>query len=209
MKFRILIFFSFIFILYSCSDLEKVEIKEDGVLLESYTIKKSDGNKHGTYFSYFPSGEKNEETQYDNDKIHGTQIFYHKNGKVAELANYVNGKYEGEYKKYYESGELEQEAIYSNGAWNGEFKGYYPNGKLKEIVAFKNNEEFGPFKEYHENGNLKTEGNYKGADPDTNVGLEDGELKKYDEQGVHYQTMNCSMGRCTTTWQKEGVLLEE
>ena len=209
MNHRILIFLSLIFLIYSCSDLEKIEVKEEGVLIESFTQKKSDGSKHGTYMSYFPSGEKMEETQYDSGKINGTQIFYHKNGKIAESANYVNGEYAGVYKKYFESGELEQEINYSNGAINGEFKGFYPNGQLKEILAFKNNEEFGPFKEYHKNGQLKTEGTYKGVDADNGAALENGELKKYDEQGVHYQTMNCEMGRCTTTWKKEGVLLEE
>ena len=209
MNYRILIFLSFILIFFSCSDLETIEEKENGVVIESYTQKKSDGTKHGTYISYYPTGEKNEESQYENGKINGTQIFYHKNGKVAESASLVNGEYAGNYKKFYESGELEQDGKYVAGAMNGEWKYYYENGKIKEVVPFKDNDEFGPFKEYHENGNLKTEGAYKGADPDNGSALEDGELKKYDKQGVHYQTMNCSLGVCITTWKKEGVVLEE
>jgi len=209
MNHKLLFVISLIFLLTSCSDLEKIENTEDGVLVESFTQKKSDGLKHGTYTSYFPSGEKNEETQYDNGKINGTQIFYHKNGKVSEQANYINGEYSGGYKKYFDSGEVEQEGDYSNNAMNGDWKFYYANGKIKELVSFKDNDEFGPFKEYHDNGNLKTEGTYKGADPDTGTALENGELKKYDEQGVHYQTMNCSVGMCVTTWKKEGVVLEE
>lgn len=206
---KIFTFFLVLFFITGCSDLEKIETKEDGVLIESYTQKKSDGKKHGTFISYFPSGEKNEETQYDNGKINGTQFFYHKNGKISESVNYVDGTHEGAFKKYFESGELEQEGNFSDGAMNGELKVYYPNGKLKEVVILKNNDEFGPFKEYHENGNLKTEGTYSGVDPDTSNALEDGELKKYDEQGVHYQTMNCSKGLCMTTWKKEGVVIEE
>ena len=34
-------------------------------------------------------------------------------------------------------------------------------------------------------------------------------LKKYDETGEHYQTMECTNGRCNTTWLKEGVELSE
>jgi len=209
MNYRILIILSLIFFFFSCSDLETVEVTENGILIESYTKKKSDGTKHGTYISYFPTGKKNEESQYVDGKINGTQFFYHENGRISESANYVNGEYAGKYQKFYESGEQEQEYNYSNGAINGEFRGYYQNGKIKEIVSFKDNEEFGPFKEYHENGNLKTEGIYKGADPDNGTALEHGELKKYDEQGVHYQTMDCNLGRCTTTWKKEGVVLDE
>jgi len=209
MNYRILIILSSVFFFFSCSDLEHIEVKEDGILIESFTQKKSDGEKHGTYISYYPTGEKNEESKYENGKINGTQSFYHKNGKLAESAEYVNGEYVGKYKKHFESGELEQEGSYSTGAMNGEWKFYYQNGKIKEIVPFKNNEEFGAFKEYHENGNLKTEGTYKGADPDNGFALEDGELKKYDEQGVHYQTMDCKLGACRTTWLKEGVVLEQ
>ena len=209
MYYKILVFFSLIFLLTSCSDLEKIEVKEGDVVVESFTQKKSDGLKHGNYFSYFPSGEKNEETQYENGKINGTQIFYHKNGKIAEQANYINGEYSGGYKKYFESGAVEQEGDYSNNAMNGEWTFFYANGKIKESVSFKDNDEFGPFKEYHENGNLKTEGTYKGVDTISGDALEDGELKKYDEQGVHFQTMNCIVGRCSTTWQKEGVIIEE
>ena len=210
MNHRILIFLSFIFIFSSCaSDLETIEEKENGVIIESYTQRKSDGEKHGNYTSYYPTGEKNEVSQYENGKINGTQIFYHKNGKIAESASLVNGEYAGGYQKFYESGELEQEGNYVEGAMNGEWKYYYANGKMKEIVPFKNNEEFGPFKEYHDNGMLKTEGTYKGADEVSGAALEDGELKKYDEQGVHYQTMNCDLGLCLTTWKKEGVVLEE
>lgn len=210
MDYKTIFFLAFVFTLFSCgSDLEPIEVKENGVLIESYTQKKSDGNRHGTYTSYYPTGEKNEVSQYENGKINGTQFFYHKNGKVAESANYVNGEYTGDYKKYFESGELEQEGTYSAGSMSGEWKFYYQNGKIKEVVPFKDNEEFGAFKEYHENGNLKTEGTYKGADAESGLALENGELKKYDEQGVHYQTMNCSLGMCLTTWLKEGVVLDE
>lgn len=199
----------FIIFFFSCSDIESVEVKEGDVVVESYTRKKSDFAKHGTYTRFSPDGKMTEKSEYQDDKLHGKQEFFYSNGQVQELVHYKNGTHEGEYKTFFEDGKIQQEGNYVNGAWEGELKVYYSNGQLKEVVNYKNNHEFGPFVEYHENGKLKTEGTYQGADPDTNQALEHGELKKYDKNGEHFQTMNCNNGRCETTWLKEGVKIEE
>ena len=202
---RRLVFFALaIFFLSSCSDLEKVEVKEGNVVIESYTRKKSDFAKQGTYTRFSSEGKMIEKSEYENDQLHGKQEFFFPSGKVQEVFHYQNGKHHGEYQNFYENGKLQQEANYVNGAFEGEFKVYYKSGKLKEVVTMKNNEENGPFKEYHENGKLKTEGSYNGVDA-ANLGIEHGELKKYDENGEHFQTMNCTNGRCITSWLKEGV----
>ena len=197
------IFLSILF--FSCSDIETVEVKEGDVVVESYTRRKSDFAKHGTYTQYSAEGILLEKSEYENNQLHGAQEFYYPNGQIQELVNYKNGIHDGEFKAYFEDGKISQEAIYIAGAWEGELKGYFPNGKLKEVLLFEKGKEIGSFKEYHENGNLKTEGAYNGTDPDTDFALEHGELKKYDENGEHYQTMNCNNGRCTTTWKKEGI----
>jgi antitoxin component YwqK of YwqJK toxin-antitoxin module len=183
---------------FSCSNLESVEVKEGDIIIESYTRRKSDFAKHGTYTRYSTKGKILEKSEYENNELHGTQEFYYPNGQISELINYKKGVHDGEFKAY-------QVATYVAGAWEGELKVYYLNGKLKEVLQFERGKEMGPFKEYHKNGNLKTEGTYNGADPDTEFALEHNELKKYDENGEHYQTMNCNNGRCSTTWRKEGV----
>ncbi len=190
---------------FSCSDIETVEVKEGNVVIESYTRNKTDFAKQGTYKRYSIEGILLEKSEYKNNQLHGTQEFYYPNGQVQELVNYKNGVHDGEFKSFFEDGKVSQEATYVAGAWEGELKGYFSNGKIKEVLLFEKGKEMGSFKEYHENGNLKTEGTYNGTDPDTDFALEHGELKKYDENGEHYQTMNCNNGRCTTTWKKESV----
>ena len=201
------IFFSLflVFVFFSCSDIETVEVKEGDVVIESYTRRKSDFAKHGTYQRFSSDGQLLEKSDYQNDTLHGKQEFYYPGGQVQELVHYKNGVHHGEYKTYFENGKVEQDGQYVNGFLEGELKVYYPSGQLKEQVTYEKNQEMGPFVEYHENGNMKTEGSYRGADPDTNFALEHGELKKYDENGEHYQTMKCILGRCSTTWKKEGV----
>jgi len=202
---RYIFFFLLITIFWSCSDLETIEVKEGDVVTESYTRRKSDFAKHGTFNRFSPDGKLVEKSEYVDNELQGKQEFFYPNGQVQEMVHYKNGKHEGAYKTFFENGKIEQEGSYTNGALNGEFKGFYKNGQLKEVLFYKDNQEFGAFKEYHENGKLKTEGSYNGADADTNIAIEHGELKKYDKKGEHYQTMNCTNGRCLTTWKKEGV----
>ena len=201
--------FIFLFLListfWSCSDFETIEVKEGDTVIESYTRRKSDFAKHGIFSRFTSDGKLAEKSEYVNNELHGKQEFFYPNGQVLEMVHYKNGKHDGVFKSFFENGKVEQEGIYVDGALNGEFKGYYDSGQLKEVLTYKDNQEFGAFIEYHENGKLRTEGSYNGADPDTNIALEHGELKKYDEDGVHYQTMNCSNGLCLTTWKKEGV----
>ena len=205
---RFIFFFLLISIFWSCSDLETIEVKEGDVVMESYTRRKSDFAKHGTYNRFSPDGKLAEKSEYVNNELHGKQEFFYPSGQVQEMVHYKNGKHDGVFKSFFENGKTNQEGTYVNGIFQGEFKGYYNSGQLKEMLTYKDNEEFGAFTEYHENGKLKTEGSYNGADPDTNIALEHGELKKYDKNGEHYQTMDCNNGRCLTTWKKEGVELD-
>lgn len=202
---RIIFFLIISFLFLGCSDLENVEVKEGNVVTESYTRRKSDFAKHGTFNRFSLEGKLIEKSEYQDDNLHGKQEFFHANGKVQEYVHYENGVHHGDYKTFFDNGQVELEGKYLNGVMEGELRAYYKSGQLKEVVLFKKGQEMGPFKEYHENGNLKTEGTYKGADLDTENALEHGELKKYDENGEHYQTMDCTRGRCITTWIKEGV----
>ncbi len=202
---RILFSLLLLAFLSSCSDIENVEVKEGNVVTESYDRRKSDFAKQGTYKRFSPEGKLLEQSEYDNNLLHGKQSFFYPNGQVLESVHYTNGTHNGTYQTFFENGKVELEGQYANGALEGEFKVHYESGQVKEILTYKNNEEVGAFKEYHDNGNIKTEGAYNGADPDTNIAVEHGELKKYDEKGEHYQTMDCTNGRCITTWKKEGV----
>ena len=197
------IFLSVLF--FSCSNIETVEVKEGDIVIESYTRRKSDFAKEGTYSRFSADGKLLEKSNYKNNQLHGTQEFYFPNGQIQELVNYKNGIHDGKFKSFFIDGTVSQEATYVLGTWEGELKGYFSNGKIKEVLHFEKGKEMGLFKEYHENGNLKTEGSYNGTDADTDFALEHGELKKYDENGKHFQTMNCINGRCLTTWKKEGI----
>jgi len=210
---RFFISLIFISIFWSCKNAPKVETIEvkndDGIVTEMITRRVDDFAKEGLCKKFDSKGVLQEQALYSNDTLHGKQDFFYPNGQVQETFHYKNGVHHGEYKLFFEDGKVSQEATYKDGKWDGELNVYHATGQLKEKIFYVENIEMGPFVEYHENGKLATEGNYKGYDSDLNRPLEDGELKKYDKNGEHYQTMNCVVGRCSTTWLKEGVTLEE
>ncbi len=186
-----------------CSDVETIENKnEDGVLLEKYSRKKDSFAKHGSYFSYYPSGQVHEQRNYNNDVLNGESKVYYQNGKIDYVETHLNGVYEGLYQKYYPTGQLSNEGQYVNDEMTGIWKRWYEDGVLREEVTFAANNENGPFKEFYPSGKIKTEGQYLEGDN------EQGELLIYDEQGELAEKMICDYGVCMTNWRKEGGDIE-
>ncbi|MBK9015100.1 MAG: toxin-antitoxin system YwqK family antitoxin [Saprospiraceae bacterium] len=196
---RFTIFFSFAILFFSaCSNFETVETKdENGKLKEKFTINKKSKKKEGQYLSFYPNGQKLEESFYLNDSLQGEQKMYYENGQLESLTNHANGMFVGKYQKFDENGRLTNEGQFVNNEMSGVWKRWYDTGELQEEVTFAGNLENGPFKEYHKNGKLKTEGVYLDGDN------ENGELKIYDENGELTQKMYCEYGICAETWSKE------
>jgi len=192
--------FSLSIFLFACnnSKLETVlNYDEDGNLMEKYTQEKETHLKQGLYTAYYSDGSLSEESRYENDTLNGKRKLYYESGQLQILENYNRGQFEGVYQAFYENGQLEQEGNYVANEMSGDWKRYFNTGELMEVVAFKNNEENGPFKEYYKSGQLKTEEAYLGGD------FEQGLLKKFDENGVLVQKMQCEHGICRTIWTKE------
>lgn len=182
----------------SCSDLETVETKDaNGKTTEKYTKSKKTGAKQGQYLSFYPGGQKLEESWYEGDSLHGERKLYYENGQLEIVEHREHGQFVGPYQKYFENGQLSNEGGYVANEMTGLWKRWYETGELREEVSFAHNQENGPFKEYHPSGKLMTEGTYLNGDN------EDGELKKYDEAGQLTERMHCEYGVCMTIWRKE------
>ncbi len=198
------IFLFLAILLVGCSNLETIEVKNDaGAIIEVYTRNKKDFAKEGIYKAYDDDGRLTEEAMYQNDTLHGLRRIFFENGNLGAEEIYANGLLEGVYKAYYEDGKQELEGNYVKNEMVGVWKRFYPAGQLMEEVMFSDNNENGPFIEYYENGKLKAEGQYKDGDN------EDGELKLYDEMGQLERKMNCTIGRCVTTWRSEALIEKE
>lgn len=185
----------------SCSgdtELHKV-MDENGNLVEEYTRNIEDFKKQGVSKKYYAGGKAIMEiAHFVNDTLNGEFIRFAENGDTLTVAMMKKGKYDGYFREYHPGNKLMQSYQHVDGRISGAFKEYYASGALKGDLSFKNNLEEGPFMEFHENGQKAFEGNYI-------EGKEHGELLKYDESGELIRKMACEMGRCSTTWKKEGI----
>ncbi len=197
MRFTFIFLFA-VLVFSACSNLETVENKDgNDAVTERFTINKKSKMKEGNYFSFYPNGQKLEESVYINDSLQGERKLFFENGQVESISNHANSMFVGKYQKFDENGKLTNEGQYANNEMSGNWKRWYDTGELQEEVSFEANMENGPFKEYHKNGKLKTEGVYLNGDN------EQGELKIYDENGVLTQKMYCDYGVCSAFWTKE------
>ena len=96
-------------------------------IYERYFIKLPYTLKHGTYKSFYLTGECFEESIYQKGKLNGQRVLYHKNGKPMVKENHRNGVFHGLYQTFYENGILDET---SGTLWN--FDGIGISGPLKE-----------------------------------------------------------------------------
>ncbi len=184
---------------------EVITKDEKGGISSVYTIRKADGLQHGIY-KKFIDGKLSESGSFKEGKQDGVRQLFFENGKTEVEETYLNGNIIAQ-KTFYKNGQLKSEGQYDKAlTMSGEWIYYYQNGNKKEIVNFKNSIEDGSFKEFHENGNLKAEGTYiPFSFGEETEGLEQGELKEYDESGKLVTKKYCENGICKVIWSIDAV----
>lgn len=189
----------------ACQGKKLVETRhENGQIAESFTVRVEgrDSLRDGNYKRFDERGNLLEECIYVNGKIHGIRKLY-LDGRLISTETREQDAYHGPFMAFHNNGMKQLEAEYIHDEMTGLVNVYYPNGSLKESVTFEKNVEMGPFKEYYENGKLKAEGEYNQMDGP----VEHGELKLYDTSGVLIKIMHCDMGKCSTKWKKDTLVI--
>ena len=126
-------------------------------------IKKEKYFNDGRHLEYFENKKRQAkfELHVINGERHGSYKSYYENGQIKIYSNYINGVLDGSYRHYYENGQIELDCNYINGELDGIYKSYYENGQIKLDCNGKNGEIEGVYKSYYESGNLKNQFNYK------------------------------------------------
>lgn len=181
--------------------LETVEAKNDRGQLERWQKRQGSNKKDGIYQRFSEKGTLLEEAFYIADSLQGDRKYYSETGQLEAVEHYDKNQLHGKFNSFYPDGQLKIEQDFVRGSLTGMSIRYYPNGKMLEKVTLKDNVENGPFVEYYDSGNLKTEGQY--APDEDGDGVENGELKEYNEAGVLVRIAACTYGTCITTWKKE------
>ena len=129
------LFISSMFLLISCGSPESCETEiKDGLVYkndELYTgkcafyddnnggmissHKFNNGQFHGKWKFYYPSGQLQTVGKFDNGLRIGTWNYYHENGKKSQVSRYLKGKKHGAWKVYDEDGGLTLEQEWSEG----------------------------------------------------------------------------------------------
>jgi hypothetical protein len=72
------------------------------------------GKKSGLWNTYYPEGNKKEETTFMNGKPHGPAVKYYANGHLQEKRNWNGAKVTGELILYDEKGNITDLSVYDN-----------------------------------------------------------------------------------------------
>lgn len=183
---------------------------ENGQTWQKYEI--INGQPHGEWSIFFPTGQFSEQKFYSNGKKVGCWKTYHDNGKqwsedtykddkregisqkwrwdgVIEFSgHYKNDKKDGNWEYYYANGLLEHSGHYKNGNRHGEWKMWSGEDKLGSVETYVNGRLNGQYIKYNKNGTVIIKGNYKND-------KKDGKWFDYDKNGHNYIEYNYKDGR--------------
>lgn len=115
----------------------------------------SDGQKHGTYTSYYRNGAIRQKAQYHKGLLEGEVIHFDSLGRLLWKANYRQDTIEGHFLEYHPSGMVSTDAHFDKGVQNGVYRTYFPNGQEKVTTSYLNGVHHGTFTERYHNGVLR------------------------------------------------------
>ena len=108
------------------------------------------GEKNGSFVTYFSNGRVEMMGQMTNNKNSGYWLYYYINGNIESEGNFKDDVADGNWKWYYPDGSLREEGAFSNGKKNGVWTKFEPDGKpilkmiyyedkkINEIEYYKN-----------------------------------------------------------------------
>ena len=134
-------------------------IYNNGILLGSGIVKKN-GYKQGYWCFYYPSGGKQSEGDYKNNKKIGKWSYFYENGLLESEGFYsINGKQDSLWREYYSNGYVYEEINYFEGLYHGLYKAFDDSGRVIIQGVFKDNYEDGEW--FYINGSFSQKGNYR------------------------------------------------
>ncbi len=95
------------------------------------------GIKHGSFKTYFLTGQIEKQGQIEKDKNEGEWKYYYENGQIELIGSFKNNLPYGQWISYYNNGHTKIIGNYKNGKENGAWKYYDVNGELVNIIYYK------------------------------------------------------------------------
>ncbi len=115
---------------------------EEGTLFEEGYVWQ--GQKAGTWISYYPDEKIKSSTQYVNGIKNGVHLEFNDRCQITVHSNYVNDQLHGRHTKYKHGSRREEEAHYTHGVLNGVYKTFDKLGKVQREIHYKDGKLHGP-----------------------------------------------------------------
>lgn len=133
------------------SDLLKGTVKNGEAVLEEGDIL--NGQRHGTWMSYFSDGSVQKITSFLHGKKQGPEIVFDQSGSILSKSSYVQGNMHGEYRAY-NRGKIVEKKSYKNGKLHGAVRKYYTGGNIMEESNYVDGTIDGEAKWYNQAGEV-------------------------------------------------------
>jgi antitoxin component YwqK of YwqJK toxin-antitoxin module len=126
----------------------------DGLLFTGKLIERNNGSiisvkeykngkQDGFQYTYYYSGNVNEERYYENGLKTGEHKGWWENGKLKFVYHYKNDMFDGNVKVWNEAGMLFNDFNYINGKEEGSQKAWSVNGEIQANYVVKGNRKYG------------------------------------------------------------------
>jgi len=92
--------------------------------------------KHGSWISWYESGQKKVEGNYEDDLPEGQFVWWHSNGQKALRSEYQQGKEHGDWTWWHENGQKSISGAYAEGTPTGRWIWWDDNGKVAKRFEF-------------------------------------------------------------------------
>ena len=114
--------------------------------------------KHGLVEFFYPLGQIQIRTYFENDLNHGHYEEYYENGKLMWEGEMANDSTAGNWKGYYQNGQMSSVGDHIRNKRENNWIYYYEDGKIQSKGSFRNDQMHGQWEFYHENGQLSSKG---------------------------------------------------
>ena len=179
-------------------DPEKKNVKE------VYQVKDTVQNiLHGSYVSYYLSGNLESRGQFTNNETTGVWEFFYETGKLKMRGILKQNANHGLWEYFYESGQKSMQGVVNGKNREGEWTSYYENGQVKEVGEYKASTRHGQWRSYFEDGALKGQIDYENGNGRYTEFYHSGKVMG---EGPKYGTLNVGRWRF---FDEDGLLESE
>jgi antitoxin component YwqK of YwqJK toxin-antitoxin module len=125
-----------------------------------------DGERHGPFRDYYPSGKRRTDGVYVEGELDGPWRVLHEDGSLAGEATFRRGKLEGRHRVLLPSGIVKLESRYVGGLPDGPWKLLHDDGTPHQRGTHDHGLRVGPWVLCDERGHVREEGSFEAGERD-------------------------------------------